>query len=171
VKMRNGALALAALALSACASNLGPPPAPGPIGPPPPPPPPTAATVIGHGAYRLPSGAHGDCAGLSVALMHDTPSFRHRILMLYGTTESARLEVATVTARSARLGPSSETPLAASVQCEAGGRFAFHDVAGGSYFIIARVSAVTARGAPVDLVVMRHLDLVDGETREVSLAP
>ncbi|MDR3512569.1 MAG: hypothetical protein P4L73_13120 [Caulobacteraceae bacterium] len=170
---RIGALALAALALAACATETGPRLGPGPAAPapPPPPPPPAAATIIGHGAYRLRSGAHGDCTGLSVALMHDTPGFRRRILALYGSAESARLEIGTVKARSAKLGPSAENPLAASVQCEAGGAFSFRDVAGGSYFIIARVKVVTAQGALEDLVVMRHIDLIDGQTRDVSLAP
>lgn len=171
MKMRTGALLLAALAVSACSTTaVGPPLPPAPPGPPPPPPP-AAATLIGHGAYHLPSGAHGDCAGLSVALMHDTPAFRRRMVALYGTAESARLTIATVKARSAKLGQSADNPLAASMPCGVGGRFVFHDIAGGSYFLIARVSAVTAHGAPEDLVVMRHLDLVDGQTAEVSLAP
>jgi hypothetical protein len=171
--MRIGALVLAALAVSACTTTaLGPPMPPAPPGPPPPPPPPPAvATLIGHGAYHLPSGAHGDCAGMSVVLMHDTPAYRRRMIALYGSAESARLATAAVKARSARLGPPAENPLAASVECQAGGRFAFHDIAGGSYFIIVRVTAVSARGATEDVVVMRHVDLVDGQTHEVSLAP
>lgn len=168
---RIGALVLSASLLAACTTEMGPAPPAGPLAPPPPPPPPRAATLIGHGLYHLRSGAHGDCAGLSVALMHDTPSFRRRIIALYGSAEDARLDVATVKARSARLGPSADNPLAASVQCGPDGTFTFRDVQGGSYFIIGRVRVITARGAPADLVVMRHIDLVDGQTQEVSLAP
>jgi hypothetical protein len=169
--MRRGAVGLLALALTACASEGPQVSAPGPVGPPPPPPPPRAATILGHGAYHTRSGARGDCAGLSVALMHDTPSFHRRMLALYGSVESARLAIATVKARSAKLGPAPENPLAASVQCDGAGGFAFRDVSGGSYFIIARVKVTTVQGAAEDIVVMRHMDLVDGETRDVSLAP
>jgi hypothetical protein len=172
VMMRTGAVVALALAVAACASEgPGPRPAPGPYGPPPPPPPPPSATILGHGDYHTRTGAHGDCAGLSVALMHDTPGFHERIVALYGSAESARLAIATVKARSARLGPSTENPLAESVQCNGDGDFAFRDVSPGSYFIIARVKVVLTSGAMQDLAVMRHVDLNYGETRDVSLAP
>ena len=169
--MRKAAVVLLALAVTGCATEWPQPAGPGAVGPPPPPPPPPAATILGHGAYHTRAGARGDCAGLSVALMHDTPSFRRRIVALYGSPDSARLAVATVKARSAKLGPTQENPLAESVQCDGAGAFAFRDVAAGSYFIIARLKATSPKGASEDLVVMRHLDLLEGETREVSLAP
>ncbi len=170
--MRRAAVVLLALAVTGCVGEAPPPPAgPGPVGPPPPPPPPPAATILGHGAYHTRAGARGDCAGLSVALMHDTPSFRRRIVALYGSPDSARLAIATVKARAAKLGPAQENPLAASVQCDVTGVFVFPDVAAGSYFLIARLKATSPKGASEDLVVMRHLDLLEGETRDVSLAP
>jgi hypothetical protein len=169
--MRRGAVVLLALAVTACATEGPPVSHPGPIAPPPPPPPPPTATILGHGDYRTRTGAHGDCAGLSVALMHDTPYFRRRIVALYGSPESARLAIAPVKARSAKLGPAQENPLAASVACDGAGAFAFRDVSPGSYFIIARVKVTLPQGAPEDLVVMRHLDLVEGQTRDISLAP
>jgi hypothetical protein len=171
VMMRKGAVMLLALAVTACANE-------GPlvssqisVAPPPPPPPPPAATILGHGDYRTRTGAHGDCAGLSVALMHDTPYFRRRIVALYGSPDNARLVIATVKARSAKLGPAQENPLAASVACDPAGGFTFRDVSPGSYYIIARVKVILPQGAAEDLVVMRHLDLVEGQTRDVSLAP
>jgi hypothetical protein len=168
---RMGAVFGLALTLAACASETPRRPAPSPIWEAPsPPPPPPAATVVGHGVYRTRTGARGDCAGLSVALMHDTPSYRQRMIALYGSAENARLAVATVKARSARLGPA-ESPLAASVSCDGAGAFVFPDVAAGSYFIIARVKITSIQGASEDLVVMRHLVLAEGETRDVSLAP
>jgi hypothetical protein len=171
--MRTAAFVVLTLALAACATEAPPPPVAPPSvhGPPPPPPPPPSATITGRGDYHTRSGAHGSCAGLSIALMHDTPSFRQRIAALYGSTEYARLLVSTVKARSAKLGPSSENPLAASVSCDTSGAFTFRGVSPGAYFIIARVKVTTAQGALEDLVVLRHVDLADGETREVSLAP
>jgi hypothetical protein len=103
--------------------------------------------------------------------MHDTPGFHERIVALYGSAEGARLAIATVKARSARLGPAQENPLAESVQCGGEGDFAFRDVSPGAYFIIARVKVMLAGGSTQDLAVMRHIELSYGETRDVSLAP
>lgn len=164
-------MAVAALSLAACANQASlPPPPPIPVAPPPPPPPPSA-TIIGHGAYQTRAGARGDCTGLSIALMHDTPAFHARLLTLYGSDVSARVSIATIKARSAKLGPFANAPLAESVTCEPGGDFAFRDVAAGPYFLIARVKVTLPSGAPEDLVVLRHLDIVAGETRDISLAP
>jgi hypothetical protein len=169
--MRKGAVALLGLAVAAC-STVGPEIGPGSVAPtPPPPPPPPAASIIGHGAYHTRSGAHGDCAGQSVALMRDTPSFRRRMIALYGSPEGARLPVATVKARSARLGPAEENPLAESVQCDGAGGFNFREISPGSYFIIARLKVTSAQGASDDVVVMRHVAVVVGESRDVFLAP
>jgi hypothetical protein len=174
VNTRRAAVILSLLALAACETE-----GPGPVGPsgprylppPAPPAPPPAATVLGHGAYRTKSGGRGDCAGLSVLLMHDIPSYRRRMIALYGSAEGARLAIATVKARSAKLGPAEDNPMSASVQCDSIGDFAFRDVAPGSYFIIARVHFTSLQGVAQDVVIMRHLDLSIGETRDVSLAP
>ena len=126
------------LAVAACTTTGPQPLAPPPPGPPPPPPPPPAATIVGHGAYHTRSGAHGDCAGLSMILMHDTPGFHRRIAALYGAVETARAPIAVIKARSAKLG-AGESPLAASVQCDASGVFVFRGISPGSYFLIGRV--------------------------------
>jgi hypothetical protein len=138
--------------------------------PPPPPPPPPSGTILGHGDYRTRTGAHGACEGLSIALMHETPDFRQRIVSLYGS-DSARLLASTVKARSARLGPAPQPPLAASVTCDASNSFAFRDVSPGPYFIIARVNVTATTGAVQDVVVLRHLFVSEGQTQTISLGP
>jgi hypothetical protein len=80
-----------ALVLAACATQR-PSPFTRPIEPSAPPPPHLAA-IFGHGAYRTQAGAHGTCAGQSVALMHETVTFRRRIVALYGSSEHALLVV------------------------------------------------------------------------------
>ena len=172
--MRKAAAVLALLALAACQTE-GPAPV-GPTGPrylppPPPPPPPPAATILGHGAYRTKAGGRGDCAGLSVLLMRDTPSYHRRMVALYGSDVGARLAIATVKARSAKLGAVEDNPMAASVQCDSSGDFAFRDVSPGAYFVIARVHYTPLQGAAQDVVIMHHLQVNVGETRDVSLAP
>jgi hypothetical protein len=93
------------------------------------------------------------------------------MVALYGSDVSARLPIATVKARSAKLGQVTDNPMASSVQCDGGGDFAFRDVSPGAYFIIARVHYTPLQGAAQDVVIMRHLQLAVGETRNVSLAP
>jgi len=165
-------LAWIGLALSAAAcANL---PEPSPIHPTPvvtTPPPPRLASVYGHGAYHARSGAHGACAGQSVALMRDTPKFRARIAAIYESTEHALQPVRAIQARTAKLGSGEESPLAASVQCDANSTFEFHGLAPGSYFIIARVKQALPGHPPVDYVDMQHVIVGPGQTVDVRLAP
>jgi hypothetical protein len=134
------------------------------------PPPPHLAAIFGHGAYRTPAGMHGSCAGQSVALMHETVSFRRRIVALYGSSEHALLPVAEVQSRSAKLGPSTENPLVESAQCGADGGFSFHNLQPGSYFIIARTHQGRATLAE-QYVAMERVVLNEGEYRDLNLAP
>jgi hypothetical protein len=107
-----------------------------------------------------------------VALMHETPTFRRRIVALYGSSEHALLPVAEVQARSAKLGVNNENPLVESVQCAPDGGFAFHNLQPGSYFIIARARQTRgAAASPDPYVVMMRVVLNEGEYRDVSLAP
>ena len=173
--MRRAAVVALALAVAACTTGgpsepIGPTPPPM-REPPPPPPPPPSGTIIGHGDFKTHTGAHGACAGLSIALMHETPDFRQRIIALYGSADSARLLASTVKARAAKLGPAPQPPLAASVTCDAASNFAFRDVSPGAYFIIARVRQTATSGATQDIVVMRQLSVIQGQTEDVSLAP
>jgi hypothetical protein len=165
--IRRAIVTCLALTLSACAetgTHGGPLYAPAPPRAQPPPPPPPAA-IAGHGTFRLKSGARGTCVGLSVVLMRDTPGFHQRMVSLYGSGERANLPIAVVKARSAKLGPASENPLVDTVQCDAQG-FSFRGLNAGSYFVITR-----ARVGAEDDVVMRRVELVPGETLDVSLAP
>jgi hypothetical protein len=155
-----------AVALAACQTA-------GPVGPmpsyPPPPPPPPAGAITGHEAFTLKNGLHGSCVGLSIALMRDTPAYRDRVVKLYGSTERASLPIATVKARSARLGPA-ESPLVGTVQCDTQG-FHFSGLAAGGYFVIARIRLGAPKHPDEDYVVLRSVTLGDGENRDVSLAP
>ena len=155
---------LAAAGLAGCATVQPSPPAE--VGPPPPPPPPPVAAVIGQGVYVTRTGAHGSCAGESVALFRDTPNSRARILALYGSADGARLSVATVTSRAAKLGPSDNT-LAASVACDTDGRFSVAGPRARPLFPDRAGQGDQREEAQNDLVVMRHLDLASGET-EIS---
>lgn len=157
-----------ALGLAACATRG---PAPFVTPPPPPPAPPHLAAIFGHGVYRTQTGVRGTCAGQSVALMHETVTFRRRIVALYGSSEHALLPVAEVQARSAKLGASTENPLVESAQCGPDGGFSFHNLQPGSYFIIARAHQGHEPSPADQYVVMQRVVLNEGEYRDLSLAP
>jgi hypothetical protein len=158
------------LALAACATRTTGPQLPS-VEPAAPPPPPHLAVILGHGDYRTPSGGHGTCAGQSVALMHETTTYRRRIVALYGSSEHALLPVAEVQSRSAKLGPATENPLVDSVQCRPDGGFTFHDLQPGSYFLIARTHQGKAPAPAGEFVVMDRVVLNPGEYRDVDLTP
>jgi hypothetical protein len=159
-----------ALGLAACATQ-GPGPRFNPPPPPAAPPAPRLAAIFGHGTYRTQAGAHGNCAGQSVALMHDTTAFRRRMVALYGSSEHALLPVPEVQTRSAKLGQSTENPLVDSVQCQPDGGFSFHGLQPGSYFIIARTHQGKAAPPAGEYVVMMRVVLNEGEYRDVDLTP
>lgn len=161
-----------ALALAGCATQT---PMPRFYPAPPPPPPqtmtPRLAAIYGHGAYRTATGVHGACAGQTVALMHETVTFRRRVTALYGSSEHALLPVAEVQSRSAKLGASTENPLVESTQCGPDSNFAFHSLPAGSYFIIARTRQGHAAPPADQYVVMMRVVLNEGESRDLSLTP
>jgi len=136
-----------------------------------PPPPPRLAAIFGHGNYRTPNGTRGSCAGQSVALMHETVTFRRRMVALYGSSEHALLPVPEVQSRSAKLGPTTENPLVESVQCGPDGGFSFHGLQSGSYFLIARTHQGKAPPPADQFVVMMRVVLNEGEYRDVDLTP
>jgi hypothetical protein len=167
--MRRTFALLFALALAACQTAGPGPNLPSPPPYAPPPPPPTSA-IVGHANFHLKNGGHGSCTGLSIVLMRDTPGFRDRVAKLYGSTDHATLPTATVKARSARLGPSPNSPLVATVQCDVSG-FRFGGLAAGAYYIIGRVRLAAPNEPQEDYVVLRSVGVDDGQTSEVSLAP
>jgi len=159
-----------ALGLAACATQA-PGPRFRPVEPIAPPPAPRLAAIVGHGSYRTLTGGHGSCAGQSVALMHETTTYRRRIVALYGSSEHALLPVPEVQSRSAKLGASTENPLVESVQCGPDGGFSFRGLQPGSYFIIARTHQGKAPPPADQYVVMMRVVLNEGEARDVDLTP
>ena len=158
------------LALAACATRTTGPQLP-PVEPAAPPPPPHLAVILGHGTYHTQAGAHGTCAGQSVALMRETTTYRRRIVALYGSSEHALLPVSEVQSRSAKLGQATENPLVDSAQCQSDGAFTFHDLQPGSYFLIARTHQGKAAPPAGEFVVMTRVVLNAGEYRNVDLTP
>jgi hypothetical protein len=169
--MRKVVVAGLALAVAGCATQgpglrIAPLPAPAA-----PPPASRLAAIYGHGAYRTPAGVRGTCAGQSVALMHETVTYRRRIVALYGSSEHALLPVAEVQSRSAKIGASTENPLVESAQCAADGGFAFKGLQPGPYFLIARTHQGHAAPPADQYVVMMRVVVNEGEARDLNLNP
>jgi hypothetical protein len=153
------------LGLTACdtvSPQLTTPPAPAP---------PTVefGSIVGNGAFRTPSGGRGTCAGYSVVLVADTPQSQARMWALYGSVEHAADPIAQVKARSTKLGPPPGGLEDGSTQCDAGGHFSFSQLRAGAYFVIARVHVRTGDNGQEDMVILQHVLLRAGETREVGL--
>jgi hypothetical protein len=154
------------LALAACATpNAGPPPPPPPSGAVA-----TGATILGRTAFETDT-AKGSCAGLSVALMADSPRFRRRAEALYGSLIHASQSVAAVKARSAALGPEDATAPVQTAQCNGRGEFILNGVAGGSYFLIAHVWIARQGQGRADHVILQRISLRDGQTKDVQVTP
>jgi len=134
--MRKFGVLSVGLLLAGCATeSAAPPPAP-------PPPPAATASIVGTAQFHTPEGRSYSCAGVSVALVVETPRTRQRMTTLYGSPEHALAPVADVRARSAALG-AGDPPLS-SAQCDAHGVFAFPSVDPGAYYLIARLRGTYA---------------------------
>lgn len=172
MKIRFSLLAALGLMLAGC--ETGPA---GPYGgavPPPPPPPPRSEfawstgtgsnAVEGVGVWRR--GRHRfSCAGQSVGLTPETPYTRQRMIELYGSDEQAIRSVAEVRAHSTG-GPSRDYgAYVRSTRCDARGRFVFHGLPDGGWFVIVRGSS----GAGASEVAMRRVKVEGGRVRVVRI--
>jgi hypothetical protein len=170
-------LVLTGLVLVGCADL----PTGGPL--PPPPPPPLAAapggivittpfhaedfawsTQPGTAHIRGLSEPGRSCAGNAVALTPDTTYSRERIIKLYGSGEYAVIPTPVVRAKTIANDSPAMRGYVRSTRCDSAGGFAFDDIPGGSFFVIAEV------GDPQGpRVVMRRVTAVAGRVLQVPL--
>ncbi|HWE47240.1 MAG TPA: hypothetical protein VG407_14550 [Caulobacteraceae bacterium] len=173
------------LALGACETGEGPPPLPRmPAHRPPSPPPPGSPdrfdardfawsngqgsnSITGRVALRTKTSGAFTCAGGSVALTPDTPYSAARTLHLYGSDQHAVASVEAVRDRSGNDGAPPYTSYVRSTSCGDDGRFAFHDLPDGGWFLIAR--AKPAHGSGAALVIMQRVATHDGQTVALDL--
>jgi hypothetical protein len=172
---------LTALAVSACAPTLGPPPPGGrPTGRPAPnggPPnfsaadfawaqAPGRAGIQGHLAYRNGGGAY-TCAGSGVVLTPETPWSRRRMNVLYGSTERAALPADEVRKRTPSAPAGDAGPYVKRTTCDANSRFAFSGLPNGSWYAITIARpAGQPQGATVAL--MRRVTTRGGRVTQVA---
>jgi hypothetical protein len=160
------AAALLALGLAACATTENAPP---------PPPPPSGAvaqgaTILGRTALEG-DGARETCAGLSVALLADTPAARRRAMALYGSIDHAFVPAGDVKQRAGALDAGEPVAPVQTAQCDKRGEFIFNGVPGGDYFVVAHVWIVRPGRGRADDVILQRVRLHDGQTKDLQLAP
>jgi hypothetical protein len=124
-------------------------------------------TIAGHVALRTKALGPFTCAGGSVALTPETPYSAARTMRLYDSDQHAVASVESVRVRSAGDGAPPYAAFVKSTSCDADGRFAFHDLPDGAWFLIARAKPVRGDGAA--LVIMQRVEARGGRTVGLEL--
>lgn len=165
----------AAAALAACAPMLGPPP-PGPSAPPP------SSTfraedfawstetgrgrIAGHVAYHD-GDTRYSCAHATVILTPETPWTRHRMHVLYRSTEAAAEPADAVRARTPSAPAGDYSAFVRRTSCDATGHFAFTGLPDGAWYAITIAKPVGGEGAGIAL--MKRVTTHAGRTTPVTL--
>ncbi len=172
----------AALALTACSTEM-PATTAGHIEPPPPPAPPAfedqfawsmapgTNTLAGIIAFKPKVHEVWSCAGLTIGLTPETPYTDARMAALYGSTSAAE-PIKEVKNRSAANAGRDYSRFVRSSVCDSSGRFAFRSLPDGAYFIIGIVQRVRPKseGPDHNYVVIQKVYLSGGATTNV-IAP
>ena len=148
----------AAAALAACTPTLGPPP-PGP------PPAPSSfraedfawsteagrGGIAGHVIYRV-GPTRYSCAKATVILTPETPWTRHRMHVLYRSTESAAEPADEVRARTPQAPAGDYSAYVRRTTCDAASRFTFTGLPDGAWYAITIAKPVGGEGPGVALM-------------------
>ncbi len=132
-------------------------------------------TIIGTASLTAVSGETKTCAGLEVRLVPSAPYTRTRIAALYGTTDEGfvtAVEARRVQGRTdAAVDPAYKNSHKVT-KCDAGGRFAFADLASGTYYVLAPVVWRTRTVAGTDGgFLMQRVRVANGETKTIHMTP
>ncbi|MGA0607621.1 hypothetical protein ACO2Q0_16640 [Phenylobacterium sp. VNQ135] len=171
---------LAALAVSACAPTLGPPPPGRPMRPGPPPGGPASfsaadfawsqapgrAGIQGALAYRNGGGAY-TCAGSGVVLTPETPWSRRRMAALYGSTERAALPAEEVRKRTPSAPAGDAGPYVKRTTCDANSRFSFQGLPNGSWYAIT-IARPAAQPQGATIALMRRVATRNGRVTQLT---
>lgn len=149
----------ASVALAGCTPSLGPPP---PGGAPPPPSTFRAEDfawsseaghggIAGHVVYRQ-GATRYSCAHATVVLTPETPWTRHRMHVLYRSTETAAEPVEDVRARTPSAPAGDYSAFVRRTTCDAANRFVFSGLPDGAWYAITIAKPVGGEGAEVALM-------------------
>ncbi len=131
--------------------------------------------IAGTAEVALRGGQTKTCAGLEVRLVPDAPYTRDRIALLYGTTDEGFVDAAEarrVQERSDAVVDPAYKRSHKVATCDAKGRFAFTNLADGSYYVLA---PVIWRKAGADGTnggfLMQRVNVAGGEAKRLHLTP
>jgi hypothetical protein len=116
-------------------------------------------------AYRRGETVYG-CTGEDVLLIPETPWSRRRMIVLYGSTNSAAVPVSIVRARTPSASTGDYARYVRRTSCDAEGRFSFAGLPDGAWYVITVAKPLGGQGEGVALT--RRVELRGG-TRNITL--
>jgi hypothetical protein len=132
-------------------------------------------TIAGSAVLETRNGATKTCAGLEVRLVPDAPYTRTRIALLYGTTDEGFVDAAEarrVQMRSDAVVDPAYKRSHKVATCDADGRFAFGNLADGSYYVLAPVVWSARGGQSTDGgFLMRRVTVAGGGSKRLLMTP
>jgi hypothetical protein len=165
----------AAAGLAACTPSLGPPP-PSAYGPPP------SSTfraadfawsteaghggIAGHLAYHQGKTRYS-CAHATVILTPETPWTRHRMYVLYRSTQAAAEPAEAVRARTPSAPAGDYSAFVRRTSCDASSRFSFTGLPDGEWFAITIAKPVSGDGP--EMALMKRVSTHGGRVTPLSL--
>lgn len=131
--------------------------------------------IVGTAELTTESGQTKTCAGLEVRLVPDARYTRERVAMLYGTTSEGFVEASEARRIQQRSDAVVDPAYANShkvAMCDRKGRFAFTQLADGTYYVLAPVvwqkpGATSTNGG----FLMQRAAVSGGETKTLHLTP
>jgi hypothetical protein len=134
---------------------------------------PGAASLAGSALMRQRGGGVVTCGGLKVSLVPETVYARERMEIIYGSSQGGFYRLANVAGNRQ---PAESDPeymaLARETVCDAQGEFEFTELSAGAYYITAPVVwSVPGNNLPEGGILMRRVQLVDGQRATVVLTP
>ena len=128
---------------------------------------PGKGAIDGQLAYS-PKGVAYGCAGSTVVLTPETPWVRSRMMVLYQSTDVARLPAAEVRGRTPPERSQDYSSFVRRTTCDATNRFSFTGLPDGAWFVITVAKAVNpAQGQ--DIAIMRRVTIKNGGTAQARL--
>jgi hypothetical protein len=122
--------------------------------------------LVGVVRYRH-AGLPYSCAGEDVLLIPDVPWSRRRMIILYGAASSAAVPVSIVRARTPSAPSGDYARFVRRTTCDADGRFTFHDLPDGGWFVVTVAKPLDPSGDSI--AITRRVEL-HGGIRAITLS-
>lgn len=115
-----------------------------------------------------PKGVAYGCSGSTVVLTPETPWVRSRMMILYQSTEQARLPAAEVRGRTPPERSQDYSSFVRRTTCDAASKFSFTGLPDGAWFVITVAKSVNP-GQGQDMALMRRVTIKKGGAVQARL--